>query len=179
MSRTPDIQLNAREQELLGGLSFDMHSHQTWPKTQQHMTELAERLLERKAISDTRLRYFTDPDCNPGGRGKSRKDVFEKNGTRGDEILRHPHFLKYLEYFLYGPNLPSEIVVKFKDAAASLGHLSGSDVLDLAPAARAMVRRERLNPYDASEEFFKLALECGAAPWSADTLRKGIRAIRA
>lgn len=135
MSRTPDIQLNAREQELLGGLSFDMPSHQTWPKTQQHMTELAERLLERKAISDTRLRYFTDPECNPGGRGKSRKDVFEKNGTRGDEILRHPHFLKYLEYFLYGPNLPSEIVVKFKDAAASLGHLSGSDVLDLAAAA--------------------------------------------
>jgi hypothetical protein len=84
-----------------------------------------------------------------------------------------------LEYFVYGPDLPTDTVAKFKDTAASLGHLSGSDVLDLAPAARALVRRYHLNPYAASEEFFKLALECGAAPWSADTLRKSIRAIRA
>ena len=142
------------------------------------MTELAERLLERKAVSEVRLRYFSDSGCNPGGRGKSRKDVFEKNGTRGEEILRHPHFLKYLEYFVYGPDLPGDIISKFKDTAASFGHLSGSDVLDLAPAARALVRRYRLNPHDASEEFFKLALECGAAPWSADTLRKSVGAIR-
>lgn len=38
----------------------------------------------------------------PGGRGRSRADVFEKNGTRGEAIFRHPHFLTYLRYFLYG-----------------------------------------------------------------------------
>ena len=178
MTRGPDIELTGRERELLATLSFDALSPDSWVQTQPLMTELAERLLERKAVPEVRLRYFIDPTCNPGGRGKSRKDVFEKNGTRGDEILRHPHFLKYLEYFAYGPDLPSDIVATFKDTAASFGHLSGSEVLDLAPAARALVRRYHLNPYESSEEFFKLALECGAAPWSADTLRKSIRAIR-
>lgn len=177
--RKPDIELTAREEELLAALSFDRPSCDTWPQTQVAMTELAQRLLERKAIPEVRLRYLTDPECNPGGRGKSRKDIFEKNGIHSDEILRHPHFLKYLEYFLYGPELPGEIVTKFKDTAASYGHLSGSDVLALAPAARAVVRRERLNLYEASEEFFKLAVECRAMPWSADSLRKDIRAIRA
>lgn len=177
MPRVPDILLNAQEQELLKRLSFVDESHDAWKQTQPIMTELAERLLERKAIPEVRLRYFTDPECNPGGRGMSRKDVFEKNGTRGDEILRHPHFLKYLEYFLFGPDLPVESVARFKETAQAWGHLSGSDVLDLAPEARAVVRRERLNSYYASEEFFKLAMECGATPGSADSLRKSVRAV--
>jgi hypothetical protein len=179
MTREPDIPLNAREHELLMSLSFETPSHEKWKQTQPLMTELAQRLLRRNAIPEVRWRCFVDPDCNPGGRGRSRRDVFEKNGTVGDEILRHPNFLKYLEYFVFGPDLPGEIISKFKEAAASFGHLSGSDVLELAPVARALVRGHGLNPFEASEEFFRLALECGAAAWSADTLRKNIRAIRA
>ncbi|HZC22783.1 MAG TPA: hypothetical protein VE866_05540, partial [Candidatus Binatia bacterium] len=60
-------------------MSFDALSLDTWKQTQPLMTELAEQLLQRKAVPEVRLRYFIDPECNPGGRGKSRKDVFEKN----------------------------------------------------------------------------------------------------
>jgi hypothetical protein len=83
MSRKPDIELTAPESKLLASLSFDVPSTETWQQTQPLMTELAERLLERKAIPGARWRYFVDPECNPGARGKSRKDVFEKNGTWG------------------------------------------------------------------------------------------------
>lgn len=179
MPREPDITLTERERELLAGLSFDTQwSHEDWKRMSPLMTELAHSLIARQAVPEARWRYFADPECNPGGRGRSRRDVFERNGTIGDAILGHGNFVKLLEYFLYGPELPREIAATFKEAAWG-GNLSGSDVLDLAPAARAIVRRNRLNPSEASEEFFKLALECGAAPWSADTLRKGIRAIRA
>lgn len=178
MHRQPDISLTAEEQALLERLPNDAPSdHEGWVRAQPVMTELAQRLLERHAIPEARLRYFTDPDCNSGGRGNSRKDLFERNLREGDDILTHPHFLKYLLYFLYGPDLPSEVITQFKEAAYE-NRLSGSEVLDLAPSARAAVRRYGMNPVDASEEFFKLAVECGAAPWSADTLRRSVRAVR-
>jgi len=175
--RQPDIVLDVDEQALAQQLPTLLCDHDTWMRGQPAMTALAERLLDRKAIPPVRVRYFADPECNPGGRGKSREDVFEKNGTCGDDILRHPHFLAYLEYFLCGPDLPREIIERFREATKG-GYFSGSDWLDLHPIARAAVREYGLNPFEASEEFFKLALECGAPAWSADSLRKTVRAIR-
>jgi len=46
-----------------------------------------------------------DPAYFVCGHGLSHLQVFEKNGTRGDDVFRHPHFVKYLRYFLYGPDL--------------------------------------------------------------------------
>lgn len=46
--------------------------------------ELACSLLERDAIPPIRWRYFTDPELNVRGHGKSRLQVFERNGTGGD-----------------------------------------------------------------------------------------------
>jgi len=64
------------------------------------MAGLTESLLERGAIPEVRLLYFTDPERNPGGRGKSRQQVFENNGISGTEIYAHGNFLKFLEYFI-------------------------------------------------------------------------------
>jgi len=123
------------------------------------------------------IAYFTDPKLNLGGRGKSRQEIFEKNGTSGDEILRHPHFLKHLEYFVCGPDLPAEAIEKFK-CEASGGHLGGSDIIDLTPYCRSCVRQNRLEPHRAADEFFKLAVECGAMPGFAENLLKSIRAVK-
>jgi hypothetical protein len=175
--RRADIELTDKEHELIAKISFDWETHDELRASIEPMTALSEALLRRGAIPGARRLYFTDPERNPGGRGKSRQDVFEKNGTVGEEILRHPNFLKYLEYFIYGPDLPPDIVRKFKDAARE-GHLSHNDVLELVPAARRVVREHNLKPYEASEEFYKLALECGAMPSSADSVRRAIKAIR-
>jgi hypothetical protein len=142
------------------------------------MVALSESLLKRQAIPEVRLLYFTDPERNPGGRGKSRQDIFEKNGTTGAEILAHPHFLKYLEYFIFGPNLPDGIINRFKEAASFSGYLTGGDVNDLIPDARALVRSAHLNPHEAAEEFFKLVLECGGVPSSAGMIRGSVRSVQ-
>jgi hypothetical protein len=87
-----------------------------------------------------RVKGFTDPKLYPGGRGKSRQQVFENNGCVGEEIFRHPHFLEYennggvgeeifrhphfleyLWYFLYGTNLPASAIEEFRTALKDLG----------------------------------------------------------
>jgi hypothetical protein len=176
--RIPDIELTEHELGLLAQIRFRFASHDELHESIVPMAALTESLLERGAIPEVRLLYFTDPERNPGGRGKSRQQVFENNGTSGAEIYAHGNFLKYLEYFIYGPNLPPSIVAKFKETMSFSGHLTAGDINDLVPRARATVRSARLNPHDAAEEFHKLALECGAMPYSAESIRKSILAVR-
>jgi hypothetical protein len=87
------------------------------------------------------------------------------------KILRHPNFLKLLEYFVFGPDLPQETIIIFKEVARYTGHLSHSDMHDLLPAAKALVKSNRMDSGRAAEEFHKLALECGAIPSTAESLR--------
>jgi hypothetical protein len=178
MKQEPDIELTRRELELLGKISFDSMNLNEIRASIMPMVALSEILLKRQAIPNIRLRYFTDPERNPSGRGRSREQIFESNGTVGNEILAHPNFLPYLRYFVHGPDLPYDTIRTFKEATACSGYLTGSDVLDLIPTAKAAVRSLQLEPHSAAEEFYKLALECGAMPSSADALRKAIRAMR-
>lgn len=175
---TPDIELTDRERELFDEIRFHSTRHEDVRASIMPMVALSESLLKRGAIPEVRLLYFTDPERNPGGRGKSRQEVFEKNGTSGSEILAHPNFMKYLQYFVCGPNLPPEVITEFKDAARFSGYLTGGDVVDLIPKARAAVRSAQLDPYEASDEFHKLVLECGAMPSSAESIRGAVRSVK-
>jgi hypothetical protein len=176
--RLPDIVLTKDELSALSQINFGWSSHDDLRSSLEPMAELAARLLARKAVPEARIAYFTDPDFNPGGRGKSRKDIFQKNGTSGDEVLRHPNFLKHFEYFVFGPNLPSTVIEKFKSEASGSGYLTGGDINDLTPYARSFVRTHRLDPRDAAEEFYKLAVECGAMPVYAEAMRASVRAVK-
>ncbi|WP_152972388.1 hypothetical protein [Pseudomonas sp. RIT-PI-o] len=176
--RDSDIILTKEEQVLFLSIKFNWKSHEELHHSLEPMRLLAESLLERGAIPAVRISYFTDPDFNPGGRGKSRKEIFERNGTSGNEILCHPHFLKHLEYFVCGPKLPALAMETFKRETLCSGYLSGGDINDLTPFARSCVRTNGLDPHTAAEEFFKLAIECGALPTYAETVRKSVRAIK-
>lgn len=176
--RTPDIELTEQEKELFSQVHFHSTRHEDIRASIMPMVALSESLLKRKAIPEVRLLYFTDPERNPGGRGKSRQDIFEKNGTSGSKILAHPNFMRHLEYFVCGPNLPSAVLGEFKEAARFSGYLTGGDISDLIPKARAVVRSSQLEPHDAADEFHKLALECGAAPFSAESIRSAVRSVK-
>lgn len=176
--RDPDIILTQEEQALFLSIEFNWKSHDELHRSLKPMKLLATNLLERAAIPNVRISYFTEPDFNPGGRGKSRQEIFEGNGTSGDEILCHPNFLKYLEYFLCGPKLPSVAIEAFKRETSCSGYLSGGDINDLTPFARSCVRTNGLDPHTAADEFFKLAIECGASPSYAETIRKSVRTIK-
>lgn len=142
----------------------------------ERAAELTAMLLERKAIPEHRVRYFTDPDYYIGGRGSSRKQLFERN-TSGPAMLRHPHFLDYLRYFIYGPNLPQGVMESFRDSVEACGYVTSGDIAPLAKEARTLTRNHGLDSYTAAEEFFKLALELDLSPSQARPIRDSVKKI--
>ena len=110
MTEKPDIELTDREIDLLNLISFDSENRQKIRASIMPMVALTELLLQRNAIPSVRLLYFSDPDRNPGGRGKSRKQIFESNGTFGKQIFAHPNFMKHLRYYIFGPKLPYDVI---------------------------------------------------------------------
>ena len=179
MTHMPDIALTDAERELLKKIAFDSSVYEELRASIEPMAALAESLLDRRAVPEVRLLYFTDPERNRKGRGRSWQQIFEANGTAGDEVLAHPNFLRFLYYFVHGPKLPEPIVRAFKTAAAlSGGRLSSHDVKELTPKAKTAVKSERMEPRSAAEEFHKLALEYGATASSAEALYRSVRAVR-
>jgi hypothetical protein len=150
MPRNPDIELTNAERSLLNMVKFGQSTPEEIRKSITHMAELARSLLQRDAIPEVRKLYFTDPERNPGGRGKSRQQVFEANNTSGPKIIEHPHFLPYLYYFIYGPRLQQVIINEFKEVSASSGHLSEYDIQDLMQQAKTHIKELRLDPHTAA-----------------------------
>lgn len=85
-----------------------------WERIADCMECLADSLIERNAIHPNRLRIFDSKDAAERGK-KSTKERFESNGKVDREILRHPHFLETLRYFVEGPDLPKEAMTRFID----------------------------------------------------------------
>jgi hypothetical protein len=71
-----------------------------------------------------------------------------------------------------------EAIDRFSDKVEDLGHVSGSDALDLAKDARNEVRKHGLAPFEACEEYYKLALDCGIAEMWANTIRENLKKMR-
>ena len=177
------IELMVEEKALLGRVDFapasnEKHDPEHWNAVGEAALGLMESLIARKAIPDVRSKYFTDPDFNVGGRGRSRAQIFEKSGTHGEAIFRHPHFLKYLHYFLYGPDLPPAVIEAFRQKIAVMGPVTSSDIVPLGAFARQLVRNRRLRGDDPAEEFFKLALDCGLELYEARSIRDSVKAAR-
>ncbi len=90
MSEIQAVKLSAGEQAIFDAICWNLDElgrkdYEERLECLENMGQLAESLLERKAIPKIRLAYFADPGMNVGGRGKSRKQVFEKNGTAGKD----------------------------------------------------------------------------------------------
>ena len=177
------IEFRSEEKQLLGQIDFnpaslERHEARYWIAVGEAALRLTKSLIARKAIPEVRTRYFTDPDFNTGGRGRSRAQIFEKNGTRGEDIFRHPHFLKYLHYFLYGPDLPAQVREAFRQKIAAIGLVTSSDIVPLGKFARQLTRAARIDAGDAAEEFFKLALECGLELHEARSIGDSVKTAK-
>ena len=176
------IQFSESEQALYDAILWDVRGARHAPLRTREDGERAlalfRSLSDRGAIPEERRRYFVDAEYNPGGRGRSRLQGFERYGRHGDEIMRHPHFLKYLRYFIVGCALPDAVVQAFEGAVEECGQITSGDVAPLAANARALVRRSNLEPRAAAEEFFKLALDCGLGVSSAAAIRTSVLGVR-
>lgn len=165
------IQLTAEEQQLYDAVQVEPHDHAAWVEAGRRTVMLMRSLTARRAIPAVRSRYFIEADFNPGGT-TSRREVFARNGCRtDDEIHDHPHFLRYLRYFVEGPQL-TEAVIKGFQAIVS-DSLREWDALDVY--ARAKVRELAITAENAGEEFFKLAIESGVPLSEATRIRKSAR----
>ncbi|MDP3072299.1 MAG: hypothetical protein Q8N18_18555 [Opitutaceae bacterium] len=178
MAQEPTFKLTVTEKKILAQVDFDLT--QTGSEALPSLTaacQLTKSLLDRKAIPEPRIRYFFDPEFNLG-KNYSRKDQFERRGNQGDAIYTHPHFLKYLRYFLFGPDLPPTAIGAFAQRVTeSGGFVSDSDYPDLNQIVRQAIKTYGLDPAAAAEEFFKLALECGLDPSTARRFRDTAKKI--
>jgi hypothetical protein len=139
-------------------------------------------LLARGAIPEVRLKYFEDPTYRTGRIKGSYRNLFERNKTIGDDIFRHPNFLQHLRYFLFGAELPDDVIEAFSGKALGYGYVGPSDALELGTLGRDLTRKHGLaarnGPDAAAEEFYKLALDCGIYQGHALAIRRRVASIR-
>jgi hypothetical protein len=140
--------------------------------------QLMKFLLARNAIPESRLKYFNDPIYRQGYPRGSRRQLFERSKTVGDEIYRHPNFLAHLRYFLLGANLPQQVIDDFSAKVLSCGHVGPSDALDLGKYARGLTRKWGLSSHDHAEAFYQLALDCGVYQGHAQTIQDIVEKTR-
>lgn len=161
----------------LSHLSHD-EGHAAFLANQEPILKLLKLLSDRDAVPPQRLSYWNDPDYQPGRLKGSRKQLFERNGCRGDEIYTHPHFIKHLRYILLGADLPPQVIEAFEAEVGDPKWVSFGDALDLGKYARQLVRRYGLNPSSACEEFFKLALDLELGVDKALSIRSVVKQTR-
>ena len=180
MNDIETVALTKEEQALFDSICWNMNELVRRDDRFEHfekMGMLAESLVERKAIPKVRIAYFTDPEMNAGGYGKSRKQVFEKNGTTGRDIMRHPHFMAHLRYFVLGPDLPKPVIEGFCKVIEDDAGTAGMVLSQIKAFVRKVVRDRALDPGHAADEFFKLAHEVDQGSL-AENVRSAAKSVR-
>lgn len=140
--------------------------------------QLMELLIERNAIPQYRVDYFIEPEYYVSKTKGSRRDNFKKNMRNQDEMFSNPHFLKYLQYFIYGPKLPETIVASFRSLKEN--YYYGDDVAEkVYPIIAKYLRSSSdLKSKDLAEEALKMMLELGYSISDALILRSKIMKVR-
>jgi hypothetical protein len=177
------IQLTADEAAILARINLretrdHADAHEIYKENKQPILALLKSLSDRSAVPESRLNYWNDPRYHQGRIKASRKGVFERNGNRGADIYTHPNFIPHLRYFLFGPDLPDAVIAAFEAKVGDTRGVSSSDVVPIGKAARDLTRQHRLNPYEASEEFFKLCLDMGLSLYIAESVMRSVKQIR-
>ncbi len=170
------IELTESESELYSRI-LEATVHEAWGKIADAMESLVSSLLDRHAVPEVRLRLFCDPDYAETG-NKSSQQVFESNGTSGNDIFRHPHFIPYLRNFIHGPDLPEPTIEGLCKILNDDMGTSGMIMDEYRKHARSCVRNCRLDPAKAATEFFRLGVEVGMEIHDARTLRDAARSTR-
>jgi hypothetical protein len=151
--------------------------HEAFQSNQEPILALLKSLGERDAIPRERLNFWNDPRYCPGRVKASHKGLFERNGRKGADIYTHPHFIPYLRYFLFGPDLPDAVISAFEERVGDPQYVSSSDIVPIGKSARDLTRGHHLNTAEAPEEFFKLCLDMGLGLTTAESVRRSVKEI--
>lgn len=158
------------------------HDNEAAQRNGELALALMTSLLARGAIPEVRLKYFEEPTYRTGRVKGSYRQLFERNKTVGDDIFRHLNFLRHLRYFLFGADLPDDVIEAFSGKALAHGHVGPSDALELGTLGRDLTRKHdlavRIGADEVAEEFYKLALDCRIYQGHALAIRKRVASIR-
>lgn len=176
------IELTAVEQELAGAIVFDMLrtdlEYKQAIENGKRAATLMKRLVERKAIPDSRRRYFMDAEYNSGRGNGSRFERFKSKVGSAAAVLRHAHFLPYLHYFIYGADLPVGLKEEFLQKAED----PWVKPHELAELTRSLVRKYDLPRHPANyrlkDTFFQLAIDCDCDVGTARSVREAVMRVK-
>lgn len=178
------IELTAEESSLLSQIDLRTthashdEGHAAYNANMTPILALVRSLSERRAVPRERLNYWNEPTYNPGRIKASRKGLFERNRCVGEEIYTHPHFLPHLRYFLFGADLPDEVIATFEEGVGNPEWVTSSDILQVGKLARDLTRRHGLEKSAAADEFFKLCLDMGLGLNTACSVMRAVQQIR-
>ncbi len=172
-----EIELNETEKQYLSNIDFNLSNHDEAAISCENSLHLMKSLISRKAIPEVRVKYLKDPNYNLEAR-KSRIEVFESNGKYGEDIFRHPHFIKHLKYIVYGPDVKRDVKFAFMEMIESFGgYVSGSDTDEI----KAFIRKHFGSKVPAKDkkkitnEVFMLCLEAGLTPDESYSIIKYVK----
>jgi hypothetical protein len=177
------IELTAAEQKLVDQVVLD-HAGSVRLDYEETIANgelaaaLVKSLLARKAIPESRLRYFADREYNIGNPKASIRELFLR-ASRTDEVMyRHPNFLKYLHYFVFGSDLPASV----KEAFLARFKESDGDRKQLVQLGRnqyrELIRARSPQDYRLPDAFYQLALDCGCDQWDARSVRDAVKRVK-
>jgi hypothetical protein len=131
-------------------------------KSLDALQELTESIIAREAIPKNRLKYFIDRDYQHSGTKLSRKEVFESNGTKGKKIFRHPHFIKYIDYFINGAKVTPNVYEFAKSIFVSHSFQDEAiqELYDYLKSNR-LIPTDKNSKNNFADEIFKLAVDLG------------------
>jgi hypothetical protein len=135
------------------------------------MLKLFSMIYQRNAIPEIRMQIFSNPEYAEYGK-KPLKQVFEENLENDQNMIRSPDFLKYLKYFISGPDLPKEFIAKFCDCVERDYQFGSDFTYYFLKKLRRNVRDFNLSKHQRSTEVFRLALEIGFNKEESMIIRK-------
>ncbi|MUZ65284.1 hypothetical protein [Agrobacterium vitis] len=178
------IKLTGSEAEILAKIDLrDSHrnhgeGHAAYKANVTPILALLQSLSDRSAIPQQRLSYWNDPQYHQGRIKASRKGLFERNGCKGADIYTHPHFLRHLRYFLFGAELPDNVITTFEEKVGNPEWVSSSDIVPIGKFARDLTRQCHLDKTEAPEEFFKLCIDMGLSLMTAESVMRSVKQMR-
>jgi len=175
------VKLTAEEQDLFDNINWDLDDlgKQDYEVRMSHfekLGQLSESLIGRKVIPQHRWDWFTNPEFRISKSTKSRSKSFVENSGSVKEMFRHPHFMKVLNYFIFGPDLPEKTINGFVEIVESDRGTTGMLMDEICSYVRKEIRDEQLFDHDPATEFFKLALETGYH--YPETIHKAAKSVR-
>jgi len=171
------IGLNDDEKELFKRVQ-DSYSNKNERFDGKAMSGLFRLLDKRNAIPEIRIEIFERSELAEFGK-KSILDNFNSNGRSNEEVIEHPHFYPYLEYFINGPSLPENIIEEFVRMSNQNVFVESPELTDdILKFVRSCIKKYRLEKNKAKSDFFRLAIETRYSINDSKHIREAVTSVK-